>query len=138
VSELLDLSNDKNIAVKQNILDAIDNGILNYKKSWIDSYKKVIASIEPELKEMWWYSENWLDINISSFSERFDKAFNRWRSLYASAKTMILKSRIVLDDPVIKSDSDQKIEAKRQHAVGLKQIELLKNDTKNSYKDQSE
>ncbi|MET6989139.1 DEAD/DEAH box helicase [Sediminicola arcticus] len=138
VSELLDLSNDKNIAVKQNILDAIDNGILNYKQSWIDSYKKVIASIEPELKEMWWYSDNWLDAKINSFSQRFDKAFDRWRNLYVSAKTMILKSRIVLDDPVIKSDSDQKIEAKRQHAIGLKQIELLKNDTKNSYKDQSE
>lgn len=138
VSDLLDLTDEKNIIVKQNILDAIDNGVRNHKHKWIASYKNVILTIEPELKQTWWYSDNWLESKINSFAKRFDDGFVRWRSLFTSARSMILKSRIVLDDPVIKSDSDQKIDAKRQHAIGLKQIELLKNDTKNGHNNQSE
>ncbi|SEQ03180.1 protein of unknown function [Hyunsoonleella jejuensis] len=138
VADLLDLTNEKKLSVKQNIIDAIDNGIVNHKDKWLSSYRKVISSIEPELQETWWYSDRWLENKISSFSERFNGAFTRWRNLFMAAKSMILKSRIVLDDPVIRSDSDQKIEAKKQHAIGLKQIELLKNDTTKGYKNQSE
>lgn len=138
VSDLLDLTDEANILVKQNILDAIDNGILNQKQKWITSYKNVILSIEPELKQTWWYSDEWLELKINSFSKRFDSAFDRWRNLFTSARRMINKSRIVLDDPVIRSDSDQKIDAKRQHAIGFKQIELLKNDSRSGHNNQSE
>ncbi|RBP32795.1 uncharacterized protein DUF1998 [Oceanihabitans sediminis] len=138
VADLLDLTDEKKLSVRQNILDAIDNGILNHKDKWLPTYRKVLTSIEPELKETWWYSDNWLENKLNSFTQRFDEAFNRWRNLFSAATSMILKSHIVLKDPVIRSDSDQKKEAKKQQAIGLKQIELLKNDTTKGYKDQSE
>lgn len=138
VAELLDLSDERNIRVKENILSTINNGILNYKDKWILSFHKVIKTIEPELVKTWWFSENWLELKVNSFTARFVVSFDRWISLYRAARAMIVKSRITLDDPVIMADNPLKLDARRQHAVGLKQIELLINDNNGKSSNESE
>jgi hypothetical protein len=138
VAELLDLSNEKNILVKENIISTINNGILNFKDKWIQSFHRVIKTIEPELLNTWWFTDNWLGIKMNSFAVRFSSSFDRWISLYKAARSMIIKSRITLDDPVIMADNPLKMDARRQHAIGLKQIELLINDPKASSNNESE
>ncbi|MFN8261883.1 MAG: DEAD/DEAH box helicase [Chitinophagales bacterium] len=138
VAELLDLSDERNIRVKENILSTINHGILNYKDKWILSFHKVIKTIEPELVNTWWFSENWLELNVNSFTARFVISFDRWISLYRAARAMIVKSRITLDDPVIMADNPLKLDARRQHAIGLKQIELLINDNNGKSSNESE
>lgn len=138
VSDVLDLSDEYKIKVKQQLIDTIDNQLNNFKNKWIDAFKHVIVSIEPELLSTWWFTDEWLANKANSFTVRFCKSFERWISLYRAARSMIVKSRITLDDPVIMGDNPLKIDAKRQHNVGLKQIELLTNDSKAGNKNDSE
>jgi hypothetical protein len=102
----------------------------------LDEFEKV-----PEIKVLKNFFEDRLislENKINSFVARFCDSFTRWISLYKAARSMIVKSRITLDDPVIMADNPLKSDAKRQHAVGLKQIELLINDTNGANNNQSE
>lgn len=138
VADILDLSDERNIRVKATIIDSIENSISLFKKDWINSFSLVIKTIEPNLIKTWWFTNSWLENKINSFVTRFESSFFRWINLYQAAKSMIVKSRITLDDPVIMAENPLKYDAKRQHAIGLKQIELLLNDTKSSNSNESE
>ena len=138
VADMLDLTDEKNIVVKKDILDSIENGLLHYKSNWIASFKKVIESIEPELQSTWWFTDQWFELKANSFSKRFVESFNRWITLYKSANSMMNKAHLLLKDPTLKSDSPQRQEAKVQYAVSQKQIGLLKNDSRSSTNNESE
>jgi superfamily II DNA or RNA helicase len=138
VAELLDLSDEKNIRLKSSVSDSIINSILINKVQWVRSFHNVIKSIEPELNNTWWFSERWLNQKIESFLIRFNESFNRWINLYVSARQMVTKSRIILDDPIVMAMNPIKLDAKRQHSIGLKQIEILINDSKGTFKSESE
>jgi superfamily II DNA/RNA helicase len=138
VAEMLDLTNEKNIKVKENIISTIENSLSHYKGKLIASFQQVIVSIQPELSTTWWFSDEWLENKINSFIPRFCESFTRWVSLYKAARSMIVKSRITLDDPIIMTENPLRSDAKRQHAVGLKQIELLINDSNGNSNNQSE
>lgn len=138
VAELLDLSNEKNIVVKSDLLATIENQITVHQNKWCNAFKQVTLTIEPELLNTYWFTQNWIEQKIKSFVSRFCKAFDRWINLYLTARKMVVKSRIVIDDPIILTDSPQKKDAKRQESLGLKQIELLKNDSKSNFGNESE
>ncbi|ANE50643.1 DEAD/DEAH box helicase [Flavisolibacter tropicus] len=138
VADLLDLSNENNITVRQNIRDAIANGIRTQKQTWIAHFKEIIASILPDLSRAWWYNDNWIEQRINSFEGHFEASFTRWIHLYKSARKMIQASRAILDDVTIKQDSDMKKDAKRRHVAGLKQVELLLNDAQREIGNESE
>lgn len=138
VAELLDISNDKNITVLQGIKDDILDGIRNRREHWKAGFKKIIHSIEPDLTTTWWFSEKWYDQKINSFYSRFESSFIRWIHLYQAARRMINSSRAVLDDVTIKQDADQKWDAKRRHSAGLKQVELLLNNSRKETGNESE
>lgn len=138
VADMLDLSDEKKITVKEGILKTIDNAVTHYKKNWIQSFQKVIASIEPELKTTWWFSNDWYEKKASSFITRFEAAFERWIILFRTSQSMMNKAHLLLKDPTLKSDSPQRIEAKIQYAVSQKQIALLKNDSNSTMNNESE
>jgi len=128
VSELLDISNEKNITISQGIKDAIENGVRTQKQLWIAGFKDIIHSIEADLSHTWWFTDKWYEQKVNSFYARFEASFNRWIHLYKAARKMINDSRAILDDVTIKQDSDAKWDAKRRHSSGLKQMDLLLND----------
>ena len=138
VADILDLTNESSIQVKNHVLTLIDDGILHHKATWIAAFKKVVNSLDSELKEMYWFNDLWFENTLNSFNDRFQKSFLRWINLYLSAKKMIYKSRIVIDDPTIKTDSEIKKDANRQHYIGLKQVGLLKNDSTGASTSESE
>ncbi|WP_018627074.1 DEAD/DEAH box helicase [Niabella aurantiaca] len=125
VSDLLDTSNDQLITVKPGIIADIEHRIHRQQDTWITEFKKVLQTIAPALSKTWWYTDNWLDQRIHSFKDRFINAFDRWIYLYKAARKMITEARAILDDITIKQDSDLYKDAKRRHAAGLNQQELL-------------
>ncbi len=125
VSDLLDISNDQLVTVKATIVASIEHSVQTQKENWISEFKKILNTIEPDLNKVWWYTHAWLEQRINSFKERFIKAFERWIYLYKVARKMISEARAILDDITIKQDSDLYNDAKRRHAAGLKQQELL-------------
>ena len=138
VSEILDLSNPANIQVKDNIISSIENNLKLYKDEWINSFKKVVVSIKPDLNNTWWYTDDWYQKKSDSFLRRFKGSFNRWITLYSSALNMMNKAHLVLQDPTLKSDSPQKKEANIQYSVAKKQLALLKNDSNQTMSNESE
>ncbi len=125
VSDLLDTGNDQFITVKASIIADIEHRIRVHKETWIAEFKKVLQALVPDLDKTWWYRDNWLNDHIMSFKKRFVGAFDRWIYLYRAARKMINEARAVLDDITIKQDNDSYKDAKRRHAAGLKQQELL-------------
>ena len=138
VADILELSNPANIHLKESIIDSIENNLKLYKDSWINSFKRVVVSMEPDLRETWWYTEEWYNKKADSFVHRFKDAFERWKTLYSSALNMMNRAHIVQQDPTLKSDSPQKKEANTQYAVAKKQLALLKNDSNQSISNESE
>jgi len=138
VADILDLSNPADIHVKESIINSIDNNLKIYKDTWINSFKKVVVSMEPDLKDTWWYTDDWYSKKADSFIRRFKEAFERWKTLYSSALNMMNRAHVVQQDPTLKSDSPQKKEANTQYAVAKKQIALLKNDSNQSMSNESE
>jgi hypothetical protein len=138
VADILDLSNPAAIHLKESIISSIENNLRLYKDSWINSFKRVVVSMEPDLKETWWYTEEWYNKKSDSFVHRFVDAFERWKTLYSSALNMMNRAHIVQQDPTLKSDSPQKKEANTQYAVAKKQLALLKNDSNQSISNESE
>lgn len=138
VSDLLDISNENNITIRQGIKDDISDGIRLQRNHWKNGFKNVIRSIEQNLKDAWWFNENWYDQKINSFYSRFESTFTRWIHLYRAARRMIHSSRAILDDVTIKQDSDIKWDAKRRHSAGLKQVELLLNNSNKEIGNESE
>jgi superfamily II DNA/RNA helicase len=138
VADILDLSNPADIHVKDTIITSIENNLNIYKNTWIQSFKRVAVSMEADLKETWWYTEDWYIKKVDSFINRFKAAFKRWISLYSSAMNMLNRAHVVQQDPTLKSDSPQKKEANTQYAVAKKQLALLKNDSNQSISNESE
>ncbi len=138
VSDLLDITNEQELALKQRIIDHIDHGLNLHKNEWLQQFKKVIKYMEKDLSEVWWYSDTWLEKCLNSFTERFDKAFTRWRTLYKVAKSMNHKAHLTLNDPHMKQGNPLYKEARRQYNIALKQIELLRNQNNREFGGESE
>jgi hypothetical protein len=138
VADILDLSIERKVKVKQSIIDNINNAIELNKVHYKQNFLKVIKSIEGDLKNAYWFSDSWIDVKINSFAHNFEAAFTRWIALFLNACNLRDKAQLVIDNHIIKSDSPEKNEAKRQEAVARKQISLLKNDGKGSFSNDSE
>lgn len=127
--EVLDISNTNNIFIKTEVQDKINQQIEKYGNSWISGFKETIQFLEVELRNTWWYTDQWLSSKLSSFGSRFQDAFARWISMYQAAKRLVQRSRVIIDDQVLKADSQEKRDAKKQHNVALRQLDLLANNT---------
>jgi superfamily II DNA/RNA helicase len=138
VADVLDLTNPSQIRVHDSIVSSIENNLKLYRDPWIDSFKKVISSIESDLNNTWWYTQDWYIKKVDSFVVRFKEVFNRWITLYSSALKMMDRAHVVQQDPTLKSDSPEKKDANMQYAVAKKQIALLKNDSSKSFGNESE
>ena len=138
VAEVLDLSDERKVKVSQSIIDQIDNSILNNKDYYTDEFLKVVAPLYTDLLKTYWFSPHWIENKVQSFSASFTKAFSRWITLFQTACIMRDEAQKIIDNHIIKSDSPEKKDAKRQEAIARRQIALLKNDSKSTFSNESE
>ncbi len=138
VADILDLQNHKDLPLKDDIVSYIKDQQQRYKKLWVSNFSVAIEHLIPQLKSTYWYSDSWFEKQANALFTQFDKGFNRWRVLYKAAKSMVDRANALLSDPTIKYDSDEAYEARRQRAIGEKQIALLKNEKKEQYGNNSE
>ena len=63
-------------------------------------------------KEMpYWFSDSWMDRILDSYLYDFDKALNRWRSLYKLAQQQIEEAQTVTRNNIYGENSKEKKEA---------------------------
>jgi len=138
VSDVIDIGNPSELPVKPEIENYIRDQIKHRKDALIRGFKDTLSGIYDHLNATWWFGENWLNSRANSFFERFDNAFDRWRSLYLHANLMQDKAYKIIKDPTVKYSSDEAIDARRQRNVAEKQIALLRNDSKRLFGNESE
>lgn len=136
VSELINVS--ENLTLKDSVTQQIENGLQHQKHHWITNFQSVISGLIPDLNQFHWFTPNWLEREIDSFFQRFDEAFNRWRTLYRNANSMRKTAQIIIDDTSIKFNSDEKKEARAQRSIGERQMALLRNEAGKQYGNESE
>ena len=126
IANVLELSDPVNLPIREDIRKSFD--LSSEKKLRIKLlFEKVISDIKQDLD---WYSEEWLDEKINSFYDRFDRALDRWRSLFKDAQQQRITAQRVLDDPTYKSTSRERKIAEINEKQARRQTALLKDEVK--------
>ncbi|MEQ8810908.1 MAG: hypothetical protein RIE59_17685, partial [Imperialibacter sp.] len=129
VSEVLDLSDALSLPVRESIKDQITSRMKEFRNEWKAGFLIAISSIRPELENTQWFTERWIDKRFNEYYQTFDKAFDRWRKLYHDAIKLVDRARRIMDDPTFAANSPERKNANRDHFLGLRQKEVLTNES---------
>ena len=82
----------------------------------------------------YWFSDSWMDRILDSYLYDFDKALNRWRSLYKLAQQQIEEAQTVTRNNIYGENSKEKKEAllKERRGIELRDMLLGQNQGKNA------
>ena len=85
--------------------------------------ERIFANLAGELQDADWYTADWLQRTLDQVEARFDRACDRWRSLYRAALAQRAVQNKVIGDAT-RSPRDKQ-QAKRLRAEAESQMELL-------------
>lgn len=136
--DFVDIENLKDLPLFTKIQDFISDQQKNFQDTWISGFKKVIQDKYQDLQELDWFTEEWLISKCKGFLPNLDRGFDRWRTLFRNAATLIERGTATIKDPTFSSDSSQAREAKRMVAIGQRQRDLLLNVSKRDGTNESE
>ena len=93
-------------------------------------FKRVIKDFAPELeaKASNWYSDQWVEQNLSKLAEHLDTALIRWRHLYRSARTILTRATQKIESGTLSLGSDEYRKHKRNQDQATRQLDLLRNN----------
>ncbi|MCK4376440.1 MAG: DEAD/DEAH box helicase, partial [Candidatus Brocadiae bacterium] len=122
LKDVLDLEGEEpSLELQDHVRDAVDAE--RPKRRALERSRQILGSIAEELSAADWYSDGWLDEVLGQVSQQFDRACDRWRSLYRAAlRQRALQHRIIAD---ASRSAQDKQKAKRLRAEAEAQIELL-------------
>lgn len=94
------------------------------------TFKRVIRDFDDQLTEKaaTWYSEQWIDQNLSKIVDNLDESLNRWRRLYRSARNILTKATQKIESGTLSLGSDEYRKYKRHQDQATRQLDLLRND----------
>ncbi|MBN1981029.1 MAG: DEAD/DEAH box helicase [Chitinivibrionales bacterium] len=75
-----------------------------------------------------WLNDEWVDNSLSNTLAKFDRALDRWRSLYKAATMQLENAQTLIKDGRYKEGSLEKKDAYRSEKLADRQRSLLKND----------
>lgn len=88
---------------------------------------RVLASVEDELQTSTWYADGWLDDVLEGAERSFDRACERWRTLYRAASEQVETQHRIVND-ASRSQKDKK-QAARLRAEAEAQRSLLTSES---------
>ncbi|GAA1086721.1 protein kinase domain-containing protein [Nocardiopsis metallicus] len=96
----------------------------------IAAARDVFRDVFPQLEQMTWWDDSWLERVITTAPDRFDRSFDRWRDLFRAALVdQAEQNRRVLDHSLSERDRAQATNRRREAET---QITLLKNESQDS------
>ena len=104
------------------------------------SFKKAIIDFEGSLRseKSGWYSDDWVDRQLSNLTESLNTALDRWRDLYRSAKSLLTTSTQQIESGRLGLGSPEYKMARRNMDQATRQLDLLRNTSKGKGRDLSE
>lgn len=136
IAELVDYSDLNNIFLQDEVRHHLQ--LTESKRSEIkEVFTKIIS--DEYFRERYaiekpsWFTSDWIDRIISNYEHDFDKALDRWRSLYKEAQTQILEATKIIENRLYGENSIEKKEAhqKMRRAENMRDMLLGKNLGKN-------
>lgn len=103
-------------------------------------FKRVIHDFDADLQNGsgGWYSDQWIEQNLTKIAEHLDVSLERWRRLYRSARTILTKATQKIESGTLGLGSDEYRKHKRSQDQATRQLDLLKNELKGSSTELSE
>ena len=94
------------------------------------NFKRVIRDFDNDLvlKASTWYSEQWIEQNLSKIVDNLDESLKRWRRLYRSARTILTRATQRIESGTLSLGSDEYRKYKRHQDQATRQLDLLRND----------
>lgn len=122
LKDLLNLSGEEpTLEVLDSVRDALDSP--SARQRALNRARVVLSSIESELKNAEWYSDTWLEGVFNNIPLDFNRACERWRTLYRAAKGQQKTQQRVIDD--VSRSSRDRDQARRLRQEAESQIDLL-------------
>lgn len=123
LKEVLDVdAEEPNLDLRQRFVDALNNQSI--KERAAARAVRVLASIEPELLASDWYSSTWLgEAVMQPIGRSFERACERWKSLYRSALAQMREQSKVIESPARSAQDKKRAKGLRREAEA--QHELL-------------
>jgi ATP-dependent helicase YprA (DUF1998 family) len=139
-TDVMEVDPANNFPLKGDVKAHIEGQIDQFKHQYVQEFLDQLGALAEELKvnTYWGFNEQWLSSQADSFLQRFDKAFDRWRTLYKNAQALIEKGQRILNDSTYGPRSTERSEAQKMQNIGLRQRDLLENDSKQSFGNRSE
>jgi len=75
-----------------------------------------------------WYTDQWIDQNLTKLADNLDQSLNRWRRLYRSARTILTRATQKIESGTLSLGSDEYKKHKRNLDQATRQLDLLRND----------
>jgi ATP-dependent helicase YprA (DUF1998 family) len=121
--DMLDLAQEPRPlnADMQQRLQSGDPGMARVKQSC----QSLLDACGESVTQAPWYAADWLDQVLGQAPIEFDRAFDRWRELHASAVRQRDDARKVIDNS---RDRRERREAERRETEAKRQLELLLNE----------
>lgn len=93
-------------------------------------FKRVIRDFEGDLyrNSGTWYSDQWIEQNLSKVADHLDDALKRWRTLYRSARGILTRATQRIESGTLSLGSDEYRKHKRNQDQATRQLDLLRND----------
>lgn len=121
LKDLLDLSDPSKLSCLDFVQDALNSQVSRTKAK--SKAQAVLCDIETELNQTDWWNKGWLDSVISQIELQFNRACERWRSLYRSAMNQLeVQHRIIKD---ASRSAQDKRQAERLYQEAKSQLQLL-------------
>jgi len=104
------------------------------------TFRRAIGDFEEELrrKAASWYSDQWIDQNLSKVADNLDRSIERWRRLYRSARAILSRATQKIDSGTLSLSSEEYKKHKRNLDQATRQLDLLRNDLRGSSSELSE
>ncbi len=132
VSDLLDLS-DSDLAIKADVRHYIDQS--RFQASALKRCLSILGAMSGDIAPTSapWYTSDWLEKTVHNAPKALDRAADRWRHLYRTAKLQQQLQHDIVADP-LRTQEDRKT-AQRLREEAETQIELLTRGRQDVYSD---
>ena len=103
-------------------------------------FKRVVLDFSEQLETQGstWFSNAWIERNLSGTAESLDKSLARWRTMYRSARSILSHSTQKIDSGMLTPGGDEYKKYRRIMDQSNRQLALLRNDSGKGPADNSE
>lgn len=114
---------DLSLPLLDRVLECVNNASIRQRA--LIHAKGVVERIGPDLERASWYREGWIEDVLARLPQTFDRACDRWRSLYRAAVQQRLRQNARIGDHGLPEMERQS--ARHLRAQAESQIQLLTN-----------